>query len=831
MQGVRFFSKMLHPLLNCWLDSKGWAAFDFQKEVWERYLAGGGGLLHAPTGFGKTLAVWLGPLSESLGAMDLPAGEVPGKVQLAALPCEVLWITPLRALSQDTLRALREPLEDLGIAWPIEARTGDTSSYRKAKLREKFPHTLVTTPESLSLMLTHPDTREKLAHLKCVVVDEWHELLGTKRGVQTELCLARLRRWRGKRLRTWALSATLGNLREAARPLYQFQKSVPKNFHVLPADLEKRIEITTLIPDEIESFPWAGHLGTRLVERVARQIGEGGTTLLFTNTRNQTEHWFQQLSGLGMFPEGELALHHGSLDREERGVVEAGLREGKLRCVVCTSSLDLGVDFSPVDQVIQVGSPKGIARLTQRAGRAGHSPNEVSRIFCVPTNALELVEFSAARDAWERREIESRRMLNKPLDVLVQHVVTLVLGEPGRPEDLREEISSTFSYHALSDAEWEWCIAFITNGGALSKYPQYRKAVLENGFLSVPDKRTAQLHRLNIGTITSDAAITVKFPGGRVLGSVEESFISKMKPGGQFVFAGRRLELVRFHKLTATVRVATKAKRGDVPSWAGGRVPLSSELARAVARALQKPVDNAEMRAVAPILEIQRLWSSVPTAEKLLVEFTRSREGEHLFFFPFAGRLAHEGLASLSAFRISRRSGESIHTTQNDYGFSLTARRGLSLDEGVLREALSVENLEEDLLSCMNVAEMSRRQFRIIARVAGLLVPDLPGSRRPVRDLQVSARLLFEVFTRYDPENLLLEQSRREILEGQLELARLEETLVSLSGQRFELVETERLTPMAFPLWADRLSAYLPAGDAATQLEKMLRRLQAETKQ
>ena len=755
---------------------------------------------------------------------------MPGKKQLAGLPCEVLWITPLRALSQDTLRALREPMVDLGIEWPIEARTGDTSAYKKAKLREKFPHTLVTTPESLSLMLTHPDTKKKLASLKCVIIDEWHELLGTKRGVQTELCLARLRKWRGTKLRTWALSATLGNLTEAARPLHKHQKSVPKSFHILPADLEKKIEIKTFIPDEIESFPWSGHLGMKLVSKVARQVKKANTTLLFTNTRNQTENWFQQLSGVGKFKEGEIALHHGSLDREERSRVEAGLREGTLRCVVCTSSLDLGVDFSPVDQVIQVGSPKGIARLTQRAGRAGHSPNQVSRIFCVPTNALELVEFSAARDAWERKEIESRTMLNKPLDVLVQHLVSLVLGQPGKPEDLRKEICSTYTYHTLTDAEWEWCVAFVTNGGALAQYPQYKKAVLAKGVLSVPDKRTAQLHRMNIGTITSDSAITIKFMGGRSLGSVEESFISKLKPGKQFVFSGRRLELVRFHKLTATVKLATKRQRGDIPSWSGGRSPLSSELARSVARQLHEPSDNPEMRAVLPILEIQKKWSQIPTLEKLLVEFAKTREGEHLFVFPFAGRLAHEGLAPLMAYRISLRTGESIHTTQNDYGFSLTARRGLSLDEGVLREALSVENLEEDLLACMNTAEMSRRQFRIIARVAGLLVPDMPGNRRPTRDLQVSARLLFEVFTRYDPDNLLLEQSRREILEGQLELARLEEALVSIGGKSFEMVETDQLTPMAFPLWADRLSAYLPAGDAATQLEKMLMRLQAAAK-
>ncbi|MEP2776925.1 MAG: ligase-associated DNA damage response DEXH box helicase [Luteolibacter sp.] len=814
---------MLHPLLNSWLNSKKWRAFGFQEETWEAYEDGKSGLLHAPTGFGKTLAVWLGPLSDALFRHGIKEGQV-----LPNLPCEVLWITPLRALSQDTLRALREPTKDLGFDWPIDARTGDTSAYRKAKLREKFPHTLVTTPESLSLMLTHEDTKQKLQHLKCVIVDEWHELLGTKRGIQTELCLARLRQWAPKKkLKVWALSATLGNLGEAARPLYPHRKSRPKDFEILAADLEKKISIETFIPSEIESFPWAGHLGTKLVGRVVKQVEKACTTLLFTNTRNQAETWFQRLSEQKVFQENEIALHHGSLHREERSSVETGLREGSLRCVVCTSSLDLGVDFSPVDQVIQVGSPKGIARLTQRAGRAGHSPGQVSRIFCVPTNALELVEFSAARDAWERREIESRRMLNKPLDVLVQHLVTLVLRRPATPESLKKEIFSTHSYHNLTEKEWQWCLTFITNGGALEQYPHYRKAMLAKGKLSVPDKRTAQLHRLNIGTIASDAAITIKFSGGKMLGSVEESFISRLKPGKQFVFAGRRLELIRFHKLTATVKLATKKTGGDIPSWSGGRLPLSSELSRSVARQLKEPSDNAEMAAVAPILAIQKKWSRIPTADQLLVEFTNSREGDHLFIYPFAGRLVHEGLAALVGYRLSQRSGESIHVTQNDYGFSLTARHGLSLDEGILRQALSPEDLEEDLLECMNTAEMSRRQFRVVARVAGLLVPDLPGKRRPTRDLQVSARLLFEVFSRYDPGNLLLEQARREILEGQLELARLRETLLGLAARPMDLVETEQLTPMAFPLWADRLSAYLPAGDAASQLEKMLARLQA----
>ena len=801
----------LPPPLQNWFSSRGWDPFPFQEETWRHYLKGQSGLLHAPTGFGKTLSVWLGPVAETL-----EAGKPPQH-------CEVLWITPLRALANDTLQALREPLHDLDLNWPVEARTGDTSSHRKAKLREKFPYALVTTPESLSLLLTYEDSREKLALLKCVIVDEWHELLATKRGVQTELCLTRLRHWLPD-LRIWGLSATLGNLEQAARPLFG-----PLDHHLIAANHDKQIEIETLIPDEIESFPWSGHLGTKSIKRVVKQVSNARTTLLFTNTRSQAEIWYQEIQDSYASWRDAIAIHHGSLGKEERNIVESGLKNGSLRCVVCTSSLDLGVDFSPVDQVIQVGSPKGIARLTQRAGRAGHAPGEVSQIICVPTNALELVEFSAARDAWHRKEIETRFLLRKPLDVLTQHLTTIVLGEPASPDELREEIQSSASYETLTDDEWEWAVSFITNGGALSAYPQYKKAEIIDGKLTVTNKRTAQLHRMNIGTITSDTSVTIKFSGGRTLGTVEEGFASRLKPGKQFIFAGRRLELIRFHKLTATVRVATKPTKGEVAIWGGSKMPLSTELSRAVARSLHGPVNSPELKAVAPILGIQKAWSKLPSDSELVVEFTRTREGEHLFVYAFAGRLVNEGLGALVAFRLSRDSKESINVTQNDYGFCLGSPRGLTLDEDILREALSTENLLDDLLTCMNTAEMARRQFRYVARVAGLLIPDMPGKRKPTRDLQVSANLLFEVFTQYDPGNLLLEQSRREILEQQLEFERLQSTLAAIQKRPFRLIETKRLTPMAFPLWAERLSAFLPAGDAATRLEKMLANLQDET--
>ncbi len=798
--------------LQAYFDARGWRPFEFQREVWQAFCLGKSGLLHAPTGQGKTLAVYLGPLAESLEAGGRPGG------------CEVLWITPLRALAADTLRALREPLEALAPGLEAEARTGDTPAALRARLRKRLPHTFVTTPESLSLMLTHSDTREKFSSLRCVIVDEWHELLGSKRGVQTELCLARLRAW-FPGLRVWGLSATLGNLGEARRVLLGSEVGGSVE---IAANHGKEIRIDTLIPDEIERFPWAGHIGTRLAARVAREIEKANSTLLFTNTRSQTEIWYQELLEKRPQWKDRIAMHHGSLDRAERDTAEAGLRDGSLACVVATSSLDLGVDFSPVDQVIQIGSPKGIARLMQRAGRSGHRPGAASRILCVPTNAFELVEFAAARDAMLAGRIEGRAPLGKPLDVLVQHLVTCAIGEPFEVDRMRREVGSTHAYRDLTNDEWSWALGFISDGGkALSSYPRYRKARIEGGNMLVDDKRLIMRHRLGIGTISADPAVSVRFANGKSLGTVEESFVSRLRPGAKWIFAGRHLQLVRLRDRVATVKPATAKGNGQVAIWGGGKMPLSTELSMAVRRRLHGAGEpTPEMAAVAPILDLQRVWSEVPGGEALLVEFTRSRDGEHLFFYPFEGRLVHEGLAALVAHRLADEVGESIMTTQNDYGFSLTTRRGLALEEALLRRALTSDFLMEDLLECMNAAGLARRQFREIARVSGLVLPQPPGRfAKPQRELQSSSTLLYEVLERYDSDNLLIAQSRREILEKQLEFTRLRCVLDDLSSRPFRLVETERLTPMAFPLWADRLSATLPAGDAASRLEAMLAEL------
>jgi ATP-dependent Lhr-like helicase len=582
----------------------------------------------------------------------------------------------------------------------------------------------------------------------------------------------------------------------------------------------------------MEKFPWSGHLGVRMVPQVLARIRAATTTLLFTNTRSQAEIWYQALLDSAPDLAPDLAMHHGSLDRKERAAVEARLRDGTVRCVVCTSSLDLGVDFSPVEQVIQVGSPKGMARLLQRAGRSGHRPGAVSRVLGVPAHAFELVEFAAARDALARGEIEARRPLREPIDVLMQHLVTVACGGGFQPDAMLQEVRRTHAFAALSEPTWEWLLGFITTGGhALRAYPQYQKvAVLPDGTHAVTDPRTARLHRMTIGTIASDHAITVQYSSGRRLGSLEEWFISGIRPGGQFIFGGRRLELVRLQEMKAVVRDArASAKPGRIPSWQGGKSPLSTELAAAVSRKLDAAArgqsDDPEIRAVAPILEIQSAWSRVPAPDELLIEETTSRDGSHVYVYPFAGRLVHEGIGTLAAWRMARAQPRSIEVSFNDYGFELHCRDDLSgADWPAL---LSPDDLLDDLQACLNTGELARRHFREIARVAGLILPGFPGQAKSARSLQVSSGLLYDVFARYDPDNLLLAQARRDILERQFEFQRLHDTLTALRQRSIVRLATRRLTPMAFPLWADLLSSRLSTESFTDRLSRMLADLES----
>jgi len=808
--------------LESWFAKHGWQPFAFQRDVWDAYARGESGLIHAATGTGKTYAAWFGPLLESLAEERAPKRL---RRRADGLPLRVLWITPLRALAADTEQALREPIESLGLPWTIESRTGDTTQAKRARQRERLPTALVTTPESLSLLLCRKDSAAIFADLRCVVVDEWHELLSTKRGSQVELALARLRMLCPK-LRTWGVSATLGNLTVAAETLLGLTADgIARPYQLVRGVVPKDVIVESLIPDSMERFPWAGHLNTKLLPEVMQRLSQSQSAIVFTNTRSQCEIWFQSIIAADPSWFEFTAIHHGSLSRTQRSDVEDGLKSGRYRVVISTSSLDLGVDFTPVDMVMQVGSPKGVARLLQRAGRSGHSPGRVSRIVCVPTHAFELVEVAAARDAIHANAIESRDPLDRPLDLLAQHLVTLALGGGFTRDEVLAELRTTRAYALLTDSELDWTIDFVTRGGdALKAYPEFARVELIDGRYVVSDRRVALRHVLNIGTIVSEASITVRYLRGGRLGSVEESFVSRMSPGDKFIFAGTPLEFVRVRELTAWVRRA-KGTSGAIPRWAGARMPLSTELSFAVRKKLEEARKGVyvgeEMKAVRPVLELQAERSVIPRPGELLVERCKLRDGYHCFVFPFEGRLVHEGLAALFAYRIAQLSPITFAFACNDYGFELVSPDPAPLEEAIEAGLLSTKHLLHDILHSLNAAELARRQFREIARVAGLVFAGYPGQSKSMKQVQASSGLLYDVFLKYDPDNLLIHQAQREVLERQLEASRLGRVLEELSRTTVRIIDVEHPTPLAFPLLIDFSRGKLSSEKLSDRVRRM----------
>jgi ATP-dependent Lhr-like helicase len=797
---------------DAWFAERGQAPFDFQREAWEACTRGESGIVHAATGTGKTLAAWLGPVMRH------------GATHGAGL--RVLWITPLRALANDLVVHLREPLAPLGCAWQVALRTGDTSSHERQRQRKRPPDALVTTPESLSVLLSGADAEALLSSVATVIVDEWHELLGSKRGVQTELALARLRRL-NPRLTTWGLSATLPNLDEALRTLL----GPGRSGRLIPSSIERRIEIRSILPASMDRFPWAGHLGLRLLPDVLAAMDAARSTLLFTNTRSQAEIWYQAIVSTRLDWLTQVALHHGSIDRALREKAEVALRDGTLRAVVATSSLDLGIDFAPVDLVIQIGSPKGVARLMQRAGRSGHRPGETSRILCVPTHAFELVEIVAVRRAVAAGRLEPRVPLRRCLDVLAQHAVTRAAGGGFGAAELLEEVRGTAAFADLPDVEWHWVLDFITRGGdALAGYPEFRRVVEHEGRFTMASPAHARRHRLAIGTITSDSSMRVRWLKGGDLGSIEESFIAKLKPGQAFMFAGRVVVLARVRDMIAYVRRAPGAAL-TVPRWQGTKLPISATLGAGTRELLAARAEatDPELEAVAPVLAAQTAASALPAPDELLVERLESREGHHLFVYPFAGRIVHEGIATLLAFRLARATPRTFVVSVNEYGFELLSPSPLDPRDEELRAALAPVDLATDIAASMNVSELARRQFRGIAQIAGLVYAGPAYRSKTQRQLQASSGVLFDVLTRYDPGNPLLGQAQREVIESQLEFRELQAALRRIAAERLLVKEIARLTPLAFPLWADRLQTHsLSTESWQARVERAARRLERE---
>lgn len=797
-----------------WFTGRNWTPFPFQVEAWEAYLDGHHGLINAPTGSGKTYSLIIPILLEFM--RDHP-GELKGD------GLQAIWITPIRALSKEIELSSRRAIEGLGLKWRVGVRSGDTSLKDRQRQREKPPELLITTPESLHLLLASRGYADYFKDLKVVVGDEWHELMGSKRGVQVELALSRLKTI-APRLKIWGISATIGNMDQALEALlgnYYHEN----RFRVIRADIEKKVEVLSLLPDTLDRMPWAGHLGIQLLDKVIDIVKASTTTLIFTNTRSFAEIWYQRMLDKAPDLSGLIAMHHGSISQELRNWVEEQLHDGKLKAVICTSSLDLGVDFRPVETVIQVGGPKGIARFLQRAGRSGHQPGATSRIYFVPTHSLELIEAAAIREAIKQKIVEDRFPYLRSFDVLMQYMITLSVSDGFDPEELYREITTTFCYASVTRDEWNWLLNFITTGGdSLQAYDEYRKVIIVNGIYKVFNRTIAMKHRLSIGTIVGDSSMFVRMLSGKYLGTIEEYFISRLKPGDVFWFAGRNLELVRIKDMEAQVRKSNR-KSGAVPSWQGGRMPLSSQMSEMIRIKLDEAVHgrdhDEEITFLKPLFDLQRERSVLPDMNQFLIEYFQTTEGYHVVMYPFEGRFVHEGLAALVAYRIAQIQPITFSIAMNDYGFELLSDQPIPIEEAIETNLLGSENLFQDIQASINSTEMARRKFRDIAAISGLVFKGYPG--KPVKDrhLQSSSQLFFEVFNDYDAHNLLLQQAFEEVMDFQLEEVRLRAALDRINHQRIVITNPDKPTPFAFPIIVDHMREKLTTERLEDRIKRM----------
>jgi ATP-dependent Lhr-like helicase len=792
--------------------ARGWEPLAFQRAAWQAFAAGESGLITVPTGSGKTLAAVGGPLAEIAAADDGPGGGL-----------QLLYLTPLRAVARDVEAALREAVTELDLPLRVESRTGDTSSAVKKRQRQAMPEVLITTPESLSVLLSYAHAGRLLRSLRAVIVDEWHELLGNKRGTLLELALARVRSV-APRVRTWALSATLANPEEAAVAACGARGDRPAPT-LIRADLQRATRLTTLLPTQVDGFPWGGHLGRSMVPRLVDALDPDRSTLIFVNTRRQAELWHQDLRAAVPEMADAIALHHGSVDRAERERVEAGVKDGDVRWVVATSSLDLGVDFQPVERVVQIGSAKAVARLLQRAGRSAHVPRGTSEVLFVPTHALELLEAGALRRALAEGALEPRAPLAAPYDVLAQHLVTLACGDGFDLARLDAELADTAAYRDLTTEERDAVLEVVTHGGrALHAYASFRRVVRDDdGRYRIASAALARRHRMQIGTITSDQSVLLRFTNGRKVGTVEESFVAKLHKGDVFVFAGRTLELVARQGLQATVR-STKRSSTATPAWRGGRLPISELMGRSLRAALADPDASEEVRALAPLLAVQARVSAIPTGEELLIETTDTREGRHLFLFPIEGRRVHEGLAALLAIRFGRREAGTFAYAVNDLGITLLGPRDYPFAELVDDGLFDPAGLEQDLREAVDVGEAAGRRFRDVAQIGGLVFLGYPGARKTGRQLQMSTGTLYGALRRYDPDHPLLAQAERELLEDQLESPRLHRALTRLRDARRVTTAPRRVSPFAFPLFVDRMAATLSTETLERRIARAIER-------
>lgn len=829
-QAVQLHETKGYQVIDEWFQKKAIHPFPFQEETWQHLLHRESGLVNAPTGCGKTFSVFIGSLIQYINAN-------PGQFQTKKNNgLQLLWITPLRALAKDIGRAMQEVIESLGMQWKIGIRNGDTTTAERAKQKKQMPEVLIITPESLHLLLAQKGYAELFQHLKIIAVDEWHELMGSKRGVQVELALNRIinvqRSMYNTQCSVWGVSATIGNLEEAKEVLLHTLK---RDGVIVKALMTKQIEVESILPDEIEKYPWAGHLGIKLIEKTIPIIQQSKTTLIFINTRGMSERWYQELLTHAPDLAGAIALHHGSIEQELRLWVEEALHTAKLKAVFCTASLDLGVDFRPVETVIQVGSPKGVSRFLQRAGRSGHSPDAVSKIYFLPTHSLELVEAAALKSAMDEHMIESKEPMLLCFDVLIQYLNTLAVSDGFAPDEIFKEIKQTFCFSELTEDEWDEVVQFIVEGGkALQQYDDYKKMEFIGGKYKITGRRIAMRHRLNIGTIVSDLMLKVRMLNGGYIGMIEEYFITKLEPGDSFVIAGRNVELIQIKDMTVLVKKST-SKKTIVPSWNGGRMSLTANLGRKLRETFNEVsahihqenafLHSPELLHLKSLFQLQQELSHIPKQDELLIEHHESKDGYHLLVYPFEGRQIHEAMSAILAYRIGKIAPLTFSIAMNDYGFELLSDQPIPVDDSNAAELFSLEELSRDMQRSVNATEMARRKFRDIAVIGGLIVQTAPGEQKKARHLQASASLLFNVFAEYDSKNVLLKQAYQEVFQYLMEEVRLREAFQRINQSRIIITVPTQFTPLSFPIIADGLNRNNLSSET---IEDRIRRMQQQ---
>ena len=766
----------LPPIVQSWFDSRGWKPRQHQIDMLEAADRGEHALLVAATGAGKTLAGFLPTLTDLI--------ENPGE------GLHTLYVSPLKALAVDVRRNLLTPIEEMGLPIQVETRTGDTPSDRKARQRVRPPHILLTTPESLSLLLSYPDATILFGGLKTVIIDEVHAFATQKRGDLLSLSMARLQAI-NPGLRRVALSATVADV-DAYRAWLAPDGDIDR---VAPVMGEEGADpnVTILIPEG--RVPWSGHSGKYAAAQVMAEIEARRTTLVFCNTRGLAELIFQELwqANEKNLP---IAIHHGSLSIEARRKVESAMAAGRLRALVATASLDLGVDWGNVDCVIQMGAPKGSSRLLQRIGRANHRLDQASEAILIPGNRFEYLEARAALDAVEAGERDADDFRPGSLDVLAQHVMGLACAGPFRTEDMLAEVRSATPYSALTAEAFDHVLHFIEGGGyALRAYDRFKRLTQEgDGTWRVSHPRFVQQHRLNAGIIVDQPALNVRFANGRKLGTVEEGFASQLRPGDSFFFSGAALEVVRMDTTDLLVRATSKQAR--IPSWGGTRMAMSTRLADRVRHFLAEPGEwHRFPQDVREWLEMQKLRSALPQLGQLLIE-TFPHEGRHyLVCYSFEGWNAHQSLGMLLTRRMESQGLMPLGFVSNDYALAVYGMKPVTNPQSLF----SADILDHEFIDWVEQSSLLKRAFRDVAVISGLIERQHPGKRKTGRQVTFSTDLIYDVLRKYQPDHLLLKAAWADARARMTDVGRLGD-LIDRASQTMLHVPLDRVSPLAVPV-------------------------------